>query len=226
MKIKAILFDIDNTLIDFIKMKEMCCEAAIDAMIKKGLKAEKKQALKELYYIYRGIHFEGRDVFQRFLKKVMGRVDYKILAHGINAYRKVRFDVLETYPEVVPTLKKLKKKGLKLGVVSDAPRVKAWTRLAAVGLDGLFDFVLTFEDVKVKKPHKIPFEKALEKLKLEPGQILFVGDNPKKDILGANKIGMKTVLAKYGQWNFSKQESEYETPDFEIEKFSEILELV
>ena len=38
MVIKAVLFDIDNTLIDFMKMKKECCRAAIDAMISAGLK--------------------------------------------------------------------------------------------------------------------------------------------------------------------------------------------
>jgi len=50
--IKAILFDLDNTLIDFMKMKHECCKVAIDAMIKAGLKVEKKKALQILYKLY------------------------------------------------------------------------------------------------------------------------------------------------------------------------------
>ena len=50
--IKAILFDIDNTLIDFMKMKEKSCEAAVEAMISKGLKMKKQEAMKEIYSIY------------------------------------------------------------------------------------------------------------------------------------------------------------------------------
>ena len=49
MAIKAVLFDVDNTLIDFMKMKRACCEAAIDAMIDAGLNMSKKDALKVLY---------------------------------------------------------------------------------------------------------------------------------------------------------------------------------
>ncbi|MCX8193742.1 MAG: hypothetical protein N3G19_00010 [Candidatus Pacearchaeota archaeon] len=41
---KAILFDLDNTLIDFMTMKHKCCEAAIDAMIAAGLKIKKEKA--------------------------------------------------------------------------------------------------------------------------------------------------------------------------------------
>ncbi|MEM3408158.1 MAG: hypothetical protein QXT40_01420 [Candidatus Micrarchaeia archaeon] len=51
-KFKAILFDLDNTLIDFMKMKKIACEAAIDAMIKTGMKADKEMTLKLLFELY------------------------------------------------------------------------------------------------------------------------------------------------------------------------------
>ena len=50
--IKAILFDLDNTLIDFMRMKEKSCESAIDAMILAGLKTNKKKATEELFKLY------------------------------------------------------------------------------------------------------------------------------------------------------------------------------
>ena len=50
--IKAIIFDLDNTLIDFVKMKKLSCEAAMDAMIKNGLKVSKKRGLKVLFELY------------------------------------------------------------------------------------------------------------------------------------------------------------------------------
>ena len=43
--IKAILFDLDNTLIDFMTMKRKCCEAAIDSMIASGLDMKREKAL-------------------------------------------------------------------------------------------------------------------------------------------------------------------------------------
>lgn len=51
-KFKAIVFDLDNTLIDFMKMKKIACEAAIDAMIKAGMKADKEMTLKLLFELY------------------------------------------------------------------------------------------------------------------------------------------------------------------------------
>ena len=102
--IKAVLFDLDNTLIDFMRMKRTSVDAALNAMLGAGLKMDKEIAAKRLYDIYWKHGIEHQKIFQKFLKKVMGKVDYKILAAGIVAYRKTQIGVLEPYAMVVPTL--------------------------------------------------------------------------------------------------------------------------
>lgn len=196
---KAALFDLDNTLIDFMKMKRMSCEAAIEAMIDSGLSLDKRTAYKKLFDLYDIHGIEHQKIFQKFLKKTTGKVDYKILSNGITAYRRTQAGVLEPYPHVRSTLLKLKEKGLKLGIVSDAPKLKAWLRLSEMNLTDFFDVVVTSEDTGKLKPHKMPFEVAIEELKIPAEEILFVGDNPERDIKGAKQLGMKTALAKYGQ---------------------------
>ena len=88
--IKAVIFDLDNTLIDFMRMKMVSCDAAINAMIGAGLNIERKKALKVLFGLYDKYGLEEKTIFQKFLKKVAGKVDYRILASGIVAYRRVR----------------------------------------------------------------------------------------------------------------------------------------
>jgi len=112
--IKAILFDIDNTLIDFMTMKKKSCETAVDAMISSGLKIKKEKAMQEVYKIYDKRGMEYQQVFQEFIKKVNGNIDYKILANGIIAYRKIKETYLVSYSNVLPTLIELSKK-YKLG---------------------------------------------------------------------------------------------------------------
>jgi len=196
---KAVLFDLDNTLIDFMRMKKISCEAAISAMIDAGLKMGKDEAYEKLFVLY-GVHgIEHQQIFQKFLEEVAGEVDYRILSRGIAAYRKMQAGYLEPYPHVRSTLITLHEKGLKLGIVSDAPRLKAWMRLAEMGVADFFDFVVTLDDTGQLKPSALPFRAALEQLGCKPEEILFVGDNPERDIKGAKEIGMKTALAKYGQ---------------------------
>lgn len=208
--IKAVLFDLDNTLIDFLKMKRHSCSAAIDAMIGAGLNIAHDKALEVLFGLYDKHGLEEKTIFQKFLKKVAGKVDYKVLANGIVAYRRVRSGYMEAYPNVDYVLLKLKGRGIKLGIVTDAPRLKAWIRLAAIKLSNYFDAVVTYEDTKQFKPSKMPFRAALSKLKVKAEECLMVGDWPERDIKGAKSIGMITCFARYGNPKAKKSYADYE----------------
>ncbi|AJF60554.1 MAG: hypothetical protein QT03_C0001G1068 [archaeon GW2011_AR10] len=220
--VKAVLFDLDNTLIDFMKMKRMSCEAAIAAMIDGGLLMEKGEAYEKLFELYSVHGIEHQEIFQKFLEKHLGKVDYRILAKGIAAYRKVQAGFLEPFPHVRQTMVRLKERGLKLGIVSDAPGLKGWVRLAEMNLLDFFDVVVTLDDTGKLKPHRMPFAAAVKKLGFKPKEILFVGDNPKRDIAGAKAVGMKTALARYGQ----VFESEGIQADFELKDILDLLEIV
>ena len=221
--IRAVLFDLDNTLIDFLRMKKLSCEEAISAMIGTGLKMEREEAMEILFGLYDKYGIEYHEIFQEFLKRTLGRIDWKILSEGIVAYRRIKSSFLEPYPRVVPTLMELRRRGLKLGIVSDAPRLNAWLRIASMGLTEFFDFVITRDDVEGReKPSMLPFRAAIRKLGVESREILFVGDNPERDILGARKAGMITVLAKYGEWRRGSNIK----ADYEIRDVSELLGLL
>jgi HAD superfamily hydrolase (TIGR02253 family) len=208
--IKAVLFDLDNTLVDFMRMKEACSEAAIYAMVEAGLPLDEGKAKKRLFEMYAKVGMENQKIFETFLKAEIGRIDFKILAAGIAAYRRVKGGHLVPYPHVRETLVRLKEKGFKLGIVSDAPKLQAWLRLAEMNLMEFFDVVIALEDTGQLKPSRLPFRQAIEKLALKPSEILFVGDNPEKDIKGAKTVGMHTALAEYGQFARGKYKAEFE----------------
>lgn len=218
--IKAVIFDLDNTLIDFMTMKKLSCDAAISAMIDAGLDVNKERATKELFKLYDKYGLEEKRIFQKFLKKVTKKINYEILASGIVAYRRVRAGFLEPYPHVSEVLFELKKRGIKLAIVSDAPRLKAWIRLVSMKINHLFDIVVTFEDTKELKPSNKPFIVAFKQLKVKPHECLMVGDRPERDIKGAKKLGMITCFAKYG--NPTARSS----ADYEINDIKELLEIV
>ena len=162
--IKAVIFDLDNTLVDFMRMKMVSCDAAITAMIGAGLDIERKKAMKILFELYNIYTLEEKSIFQKFLKKVAGKINYRILASGIVAYRRARLGFLEPYPGTDYVLLRLKDKGIKLGILTDAPKLKAWIRLASMKLSNFFDVVITLEDTKKEKPSKEPFRIILKKL--------------------------------------------------------------
>ena len=196
--IKAIIFDLDNTLLDFVKMKQFAVKAAITAMIEAGLDVDEKKAYKDIFDLYVNKGWENQQVFDDYLNQTVGKVSNKILAAGIVSYRRAREATLLVYPNVNKTLIELIKMGIQLSVVSDAPSREAWMRLYYLNLHHVFDPVLTFDDTGVRKPSAKPFEMALDILQSSPDEVLMIGDWPERDVVGAKQIGMKTIFARYG----------------------------
>ncbi len=220
--IRAVLFDLDNTLTDFMKMKEAAIEAAVAGMVDMGLALDAADASRRIYRVYEREGIEYQRVFDQFLKEALGRVPPEILAAGIIHYRRVRDSYLILYPHVRLTLTNLLRRGLRLAVVSDAPALQAWQRLHHLELQHLFQPVITFDDTGERKPSPRPFLLALDLLELPAEEVLMVGDWPERDMIGAKSVGMRTVFARYGD-TFGTLES---GADFDITDIAELLGIV
>lgn len=225
MKVKAVLFDLDNTLIDFMRMKQECVRAAVKAMRGNGLPLSQKRGEEIVWRLYARHGFEYQKVFQKLLRQTIKEVNPRILAAGIVAYRKAKRNLILPYPRVRKTLYALKKKGYKLGVLTDAPRLQAWTRLVEMKVQGFFDIVVSFDETRKHKPRLLPFKKAVSMLGFKPKQVLMVGDSVERDVAGAKRVGMRTALAVYGE--FKKQDAKPKPePDFVLKKFSDLLKIL
>ena len=216
------IFDLDNTLLDFMKMKEVAVKSAIRGMIEAGLEIDEVKSFKDIISIYEEFGWENQKVFDVFLTKSIGYVDNKFLAAGIVAYRRAREANLLAYPNVNRTLVNLTKLGIKLAVVSDAPSREAWMRIYYLNLYHFFDAVITFDDSGERKPSSMPFEMALKKLKLKPQDSLMIGDWPDRDVVGAKQLGMRTAFAVYGDTFGTK----YSGADWDIQDISEIITII
>ncbi len=222
LMIRGILFDLDNTLVDFMKMKEVAVTAAVDAMIDAGLNMPKDEAIERIYKIYDREGIEDQKVFDKLLSESYGTIDYKILSAGIVGYRRAKEGALVLYPKVYYTLMELIKMGKRLAVVSDAPRLQAWTRLVQTGLHHFFEVVVAFEDTNKRKPEPEPFLFALQKMNIKPEETLMIGDWAERDIVGAKTLGMVTVFARYGN-TFGTTIS---GADFEVNSISDVIDVI
>ena len=214
--IDTVIFDLDNTLTDFMLAKESSIQAAVDAMIDSGLQVSQKEATAGIFAIYKEVGIEHQRVFDLFLEKTIGRVDDRILAAAVVAYRRARGGSLVPYPHAKFVLNRLLKEGYKLAVVSDAPRYEAWLRLNYLGLQHTFDLVLTFDDTGHHKPDPKPFLMALEKLNARAERTVLIGDWRERDILGGRNAGLHTVYARYGD-QYSQYADKVDTPDTEAD---------
>lgn len=196
--IRAIVFDVDNTLVDFMKMKSDAVNAAVDGMLDAGLGLPRDEVRGRIDAIYKERGLEYQQVFDELLERELGSIDPKILASGILAYRRARESALVLYPHIHMTLLELLRRGIRLGVVSDAPRMQVWLRLCSLSLQHVFDAVVTFDDTGERKPSPAPFREVLRRLGVEPGEALMVGDWAERDVVGGRSLGMRTAFARYG----------------------------
>jgi len=197
-------------------------DAAVEAMIDAGLDLPKEDMIKRIFSLYSIEGIEDQQIFDKVLLKEFGKIDYKILAAGIVGYRRAKEGSLTLYPHVMATLTGLAKLGIKIAVVSDAPRLAVWLRLSSFNLHQIFDEVITFDDTGERKPGPKPFRKALELLKLSPAEVIMVGDWAERDVVGAKQVGMMTVFARYGNLFDTKDSG----ADYEIDDIKEILNVI
>lgn len=224
-KIRAIFFDLDNTLIDFLRMKRESCRAAAHAMVTCGLQMTPAEAYERLMKVYFQTGIESDVAFTEFLKRE-NRFDHKILAAAINAYLAAKAQNLKPYPNVKPTLRQLTKKGIFLSIVTDAPKTKAYQRLLGMKIEPYFKFVVGYEDTNHTKATGLPFQLAIDLLKQETrninnDEILMVGDSIERDIIPAKKLGLQTALSKYGEYT-----DQTGNADFELKNFKDILSIL
>jgi putative hydrolase of the HAD superfamily len=149
-------------------------------------------------------------------------VEPKILAAGIVGYRRARESALLLYPHAQLVLLELLKRGIRLGVVSDAPRLQVWMRLCTLGLQHVFDAVVTFDDTGERKPAAAPFREVLRQLGVEPHEAIMIGDWADRDVVGGKSLGMTTVFARYGD-TFDTVTS---GADYDIDDLLELVRIV
>ena len=218
----AVIFDLDNTLLDFMKMKEYAVKAAVAGMQEAGLDVDVGEAYDRIIEMYVDNGWENQQIFDLYLTEKIGHVDNKLLAAGIVSYRRAREANLQVYPNVNSTLSELMKMGIKLAVVSDAPSREAWMRIYYLNLYHFFDVVITFDDSGERKPSAKPFQMALKAMELQPDETIMVGDWPERDVVGAKQIGMKTAFARYGD-TFGTVHS---GADWVLDDISELIQII
>lgn len=110
-------------------------------------------------------------------------------------------DACVPFPNLHEILEELKKRDLKLGIITNGKGQFQYDNIRALGIEHYFSTILISEWEGIKKPDPEIFKAGLQKLQVLPEECLFVGDHPNNDILAARQIGMKTIWKKDKQWN-------------------------
>ena len=233
MDLRALLFDINSTLIDIETDERMeeCYRAIAHLLTYQGIDL-RRWAVHDLYFQVMGEQFAQslepypefdvvavwRDVLSRNATEYTRSLPAEKLAQlplliaelqrGISRKR------LCLYPQVRETLDQLKTR-YRLAVVSDAQTAYGVPELRAVGLAEYFDPIVISGDYGYRKPDPRLFQHALDKLQIGADQAIFIGNDRFRDIFGARRLGMKTV------W-FCNNQSPGAEPDYIIYQFAEL----
>jgi len=213
--INAVLFDMDNTLFDFVEAKIAACSE-----VNRILGLDRPMDLLRYFLRRDGWGFEDWNNIRDFMNDNDVYSDEQY-ARCCQVYEEEKIRDLAPYPGIESTLLSLKEMGLSLSIVTDAFLKNAVSRLERTGLLGIFDEVITADLSGSHKPDPKVFCYALERLGREPSEVLMVGDSLRRDVGPAKRMGMMTAYARYGDRNF--HEDRVEEADVVLGDFKDLL---
>jgi putative hydrolase of the HAD superfamily len=223
----AIFFDIDDTLFSTTVFADKARRAAIDAMMRAGLQADRQEAMRELEDVIAefssnyGGHFDkvldrlGTESFEGHNRAV-------IVAAGVVAYHATKWRELKVYDDVYEVLNWLAKTPLVRGIISAGITIKQAEKLVRLEvLEFLTPSAIFFTDqVGFSKPNPKLYRRVLQRVHLAPSRCLYVGDNPTHDIDPCNAEGWSTVrIRRSGRHALEEGVSK---PKHEIRDFFEL----
>lgn len=160
-----------------------------------------------------------RLAFERLLARVDEVNPEEIIEQALNAFLAARGDVEQhLFEDVLPTLKELKQRGLRIGSVTNG---NAELSLHAPRLSELLDFQISSANAGAPKPRAAPFLASAAAAGTWPCQVLHVGDSLADDVLGAKRMGMKAVHLRRGTAKDAAQAASA-APDATIASLSEL----
>ena len=203
--IKGLLFDYGNTLLldpfeEVLKrierrLKAILSGAGVNDV--EGFLSSWREANSEVHDKFFSHFYQEPEIVERALSKHVPDVSGELVSKILKLYRLGFKEVVSSnvhVKRVRELLLKLKGFGLKLGVVSDERSTYLREGLKVMKVANLFDVIVASEDVKREKPDPALFLHALALLRCRPNEVIYVGDDPLKDIRPAKELGMITVL--------------------------------
>jgi len=212
--IKAIIFDMDNTLFDFVEAKLAACKAVAEA-----LGGDAEELLR--YFARDPTRFEGHANIAEYMaeKGIFEEARYSEIC---SLYERVKLESVSPYPGIREALSSLKGMGFRLGVATNSTPANAVARLRRTGLIGYFDAVVAAESKDEMKPKPDVVERALDALGASPGEAIMVGDSLSRDIAAGISLGMLTAYAQYGDRNISEARTEI-APDYVLRSVNDLV---
>ncbi|MGG4345839.1 HAD family hydrolase [Paenibacillus lautus] len=219
--LKAIIFDLDETLTD----RRAAINSFIERLIARYFpNTDEDTQLMIAKRFKEADHYGYRDkqeVYQMLVERLQW-VNPPTADEYLSFFRKEIPLCIQPMDQLFPVLRQLKSKGLKLGIITNGTVQVQEGKIQRLGIREYFDSIVISEETGVKKPDPAIYMKVLERLNVLPSETWFVGDHPHNDIIGAAQCGIKPIwFTRDGSWDYSEVVKPYRT----IHKLEELIRI-
>ena len=212
MHIRTVLFDLDGTLIDSVRL---ILDSYHHTLAQHGLPARTDSDwLKGVGTPLRVQLAEWRDEIGTIEAMIATYREYNLKHHD---------RMVTVYPGVLDALREIKAASIQTGLVTSKNRLGALRGLKLVGLEALMDVLICADEVANPKPHPEPVEKAVSLLGADPATTIYVGDSV-HDMHSGRAAGVLTAAALWGP--FQREHLEQAQPDYWLERPDDLVQLI
>ena len=222
---KALIFDLDDTLLDTSgQLIGPAAQDACQAMVKEGLDCTVEACVRRrAELVRRGVNQPLEVIGREFGSRDDDSLD-RIVQAGLRAFyeREVPANI-KLFPGAFETLLQLKQHHLLFLVTIGSVPTQS-RKLEILGIAPQFQKVFVV-DISVDSDKTGALRKILMTTRLNPEQVLCIGNRIDSEIVQAKRLGMKTCWVRQGEHAFAQPRLKEETPDFTIRALRELVSL-